>query len=573
MQLTTPELKKYDSVFPGENWFFYWKTSPSLWESKIQSYNDVSPIFVPVYWGLHNENPEQFDFGTNRPETDLKRILDIAQNCRKEIVLILPLGPSPFFTSGGLPSFLAQSLAHDSTGKVLAVVDNEKRINKLFSYYDPRVFQAFRKFTWHLGQFLSQNGFNKELFGADFGYLENNDFKSYFEDYSGAFLKGFHRYLAQLEKSEPQKIENLISTPAYENVLKNDYAKLIKSLYIDSAKETIAANWSGALRFCCLGGKPNDIFSRSHEKWEVQGHYIRTLFEILVNGLLPSSFLLPESVRTNVLQKALKDVVSQSLVQAHLNNELYDEELHTSFQPQVFFKVFSKNSTMEEVSLKYFFDREYQWMYRIFSQDFHYEQDYEDIEKVHFFFGEKLELTEFNQILKLFLNGGRVFLDKHKLSPELSKRLNLFLTENSIETESINYLTPLLKASLGDGLLIAYDSEKLKEQSLVKRVGFWETMTKFLKLNTCALDIDEGIMYIWKNRCSNTYELNYEEIRRISFYNPTSYKKKATIRSSQNYAYLKTLDEVSVEVRSTPVGIDIDLMPGASVSIDFGYFE
>ena len=76
LQLTTPELIEYDSVFPGENWFFYWKTSPSLWKNKLQEYRGPTPIFVPIYWGFHNENPDQFDFGTFRPETDLKRLHD-----------------------------------------------------------------------------------------------------------------------------------------------------------------------------------------------------------------------------------------------------------------------------------------------------------------------------------------------------------------------------------------------------------------------------------------------------------------------------------------------------------------
>ncbi len=575
MQLTTPELKEYDSVFPGENWFFYWKTSPALWETKFQEYNYLSPIFVPIYWGLHCENPDQFDFGTNRPETDLKRLFTLAQRYGKEIILVLPITPCPFLTNGGLPSHLSRSLMCGEDGRILTVVDNEKRLNKLFSFYDPRIFQSFRKFTWNLGQFLSQNGFNKEVFGADFGYLKDNQFESYFRDYSLTFDKGFHRYLGQIEQSEPEKIEKLKAHKEYEQTLKEDYSLLVKSLYLDAAKETITANWSGELQFSCLGGSPDDIFSRSFERWESEAQFIKPLLEILVNDIIPSSVLLSKNMKTNVLKKALKDIVSQSLIKTHLNNDLYEEDLHTGYQPQVLFKVYCPQSTnlIESTSLKYFFDREYQWMYRIYNKSFHYPQDYEDSEKVHFFFGENLAVTDFNQILKLFLNGGKVFLDSFRMTEELSKKLNLFITENSIETERINFTSPLLKASLGDGLIVVYDSAKLEETSLMKRVTFWQTMIKFLKLRTCKLDIEDGLMYVWKHRGSNTYELNYEEIRRVSFYNPTSYRKKASVGSSQNYAFLKTVDQMNTDVKSTPVGIDIDLMPGGSVSVDFGYFE
>jgi hypothetical protein len=574
-QLTTPELKDYDSVFPGENWFFYWKTSPSLWESKLQNYNDLSPIFIPVYWGLHSENPDQFDFGTNRPEADLKRLFNLANQYGKDVILVLPLSPCPFLTNGGIPSYLSRSLMMNKDGMIATVVDSEKRLNKLFSFYDPRVFQSFRKFTWALGQFLTQNGFNKEVFGADFGYLSNNRYQSYFDDYSTTFMKGYHRYLAQLEQTDPEKVERLIADKAYDEELKKDYANIVKNLYLDSAVETIPANWSGILKFSCLGGSPEDLFSRSFERWETEGQFIKPLLNILVNDLIPSSVLLSKSNKSSILKKALKDTVSQSLLKSHLNNELYEEDLHTGYHPQVFFKVYCKDNQdlLDKTTLKYFFDRDYQWMYRIFHRSFIYTQEYEDVEKIHFFFGKGLNVSEFNQILKLFLNGSKIFIDSDMMHADLTKKLNIFLTENSIETERINFLTPLLKASLGDGLIIVYDSEKLGAQPLMKRINFWETMVKFLKLKTCKLEIDDGLLYVWKNRGSNTYELSYEEIRRLSFYNPTSYKRRATIQSSSNYAFLKTLDETNVEIKSNPIGIDIDLMPGGSVSIDCGYFE
>ncbi len=34
--LTTPEFKDADGIFPGEQWFFYWKTTPALWKSNLE---------------------------------------------------------------------------------------------------------------------------------------------------------------------------------------------------------------------------------------------------------------------------------------------------------------------------------------------------------------------------------------------------------------------------------------------------------------------------------------------------------------------------------------------------------
>lgn len=579
MQLTTPELREYDTVFPGENWFFYWKTSPSLWESKLREYQGPMPIFIPIFWGLHSENPDQYDFGTYRPETDLKKLFQIAANLGRELVIILPTTPAPYVPNGGIPPYLARTNIVNEDGMGLSIVDSEHRLNKLYSFFDPRVFQAYRKFVWHLGQYVTQSGFNCEVFNADIGYLKDGIFTSYFEDKSIAFEQGFHRYLKQIESAEPEKIEKLKTNYAYEKVLKDDYAKLIKGLYIESVKEGVPGNWSGELKFALLGGAPLDIFARTNDMWENQSDTFNPFFNILVNELTPSSVLLSPSLKKGVLLKAFKDIISSSLITSHMNNTLYEDDLQTSFKPLVYFNLYN-NSEHDDFyhllnggGLKYYFDREHAWTYRILNKQFKLEPDFDDENQVHFFYGRLLSNEDFNQILKLFMNGGKIFLDSSQLHEDISKKLSVFLTENSIETERINYLTPILKAKLGDGLILTYDNDKLSETSFMKKIGFWETMIKFLKLKTLKIEVDEGLYYLWRNRSSNTYELNYEEIRRVSVYNPTSYKRKATILSSNNFAFLKTVDETNSNVRSTPIGIEIDLMPNGSVSIDYGFYE
>lgn len=581
MQLTTPEVKEYDTVFPGESWFFYWRTSPSLWETKLREYQGSYPIFIPIYWGLHSEHPDQYDFGDYRPEADLKRLFSIAQSLGRELTIILPTTPSPFLPNGGVPSYLARTIMISSEGMGVSVVDSEGRLNKLFSFYDPRTFQSFRKFTYQLGQFLTQSGFNCEVFGADFGYLKAGLFTSYFQDKSIAFEQGFNRYLKQLETTEPERIEQLKENYSIEDELKDDYAQLIKGLYTESAQEAIPANWAGMLKFSHLGGAPEDIFARTNDMWEHHGDFFKPFFNVLINDHLPSSVLLSSNLKKGVLQKALKDIVSSSLISSHLNNNLYEDDLVTSFTPLVYFNIYLANSSkvknldflLNGGGLKCFLDREYHWMYRLSHDAFRYQADFDQEDRIHFFFGSLLSLEDFNHVLKLFMNGGKVFIDVAGMDESLTKKLNIFLAENEIATEKINYMTPILKAQLGEGLIITYDNEKLAEVGLMKKIGFWETMVKFLNLKSLKVQIDEGLYYLWKHRSSNTYELNYEEIRRVSLYNPTSYKKKTTILSSKNYAFLKTVDEINAQVKSTPIGVDIEIMPGGSISLDFGYFE
>ena len=579
LELTTPEIKHYDTVFPGENWFLYWRTSPSLWESKLKEYQGADPIFVPIYWGLHSEHPDQFDFGTLRPETDLKRLCNAAFNSGRQIIFILPYVPAPFLSNGGLPSYLASNMMIDEDGLGCVVVDNEGRLNKLYSFYDPRVFQSFRKFIWNLGQYFTQAGINVELYGADFGFLKNNLFCSYFTDYSVAFDQGFHRYLKQLEENEPNEIEKIKEDFSYEDILKKQYADQIKDLYLQSAKESVPANWSGELIFAFLGGATSDVFSRSSEAWEFHGDFFEPLFSILVSNIIPSSVLVSPTMKKTILTKVMSDLVTHNFLSTKLKNSIYDEDLHLTFSPMVYFDVYldkddSRNSIeqIQKGSLKYFFDREFHWMYRLQFSPFKFDVE-EEAQKVQFFFGRFVDKEIFNELLKQFLNGGKIFLDSSHMSAEISNKLDVFLTENNIQVEKVNYLTPILKAQIGEGTLIVYDNEKLSQSSTMKKVGFWQTMIKYLQLKHLDLQVDDGIYYLWKRRVSNTYELNYEEIRRVSFYNPTSYKKKVHIVSSKNFAFLKTVDESSVNVKATPIGTDIELLPGGSVSLDYGYFE
>lgn len=579
MQLTTPELKTYDTVFPGETWFLYWRTSPSLWESKLREYQGATPIFIPLYWGLHSEHPDQFDFGTYRPETDLKRLSEAITASGKEAIFILPLVPAPFLPNGGVPSYVAKNIIINDDGLGCSVVDNEGRLNKLFSFYDPRVFQSFRKFVWNIGQYFSQKGISFEMYGADFGYLKEGIFSSYFYDKSVAFEQGFHRYLKQVEETEPENYERLKEDFSYEDTLKKKYANMIKDLYFQSAKESVPANWSGDLKFAFLGGCPDDIFARSSDMWEYHGDFFDPLFSVVVNNIVPVSTLLSPTMRKPILTRALKDVVSHNFLMSKLDNSIYDEDLQVSFRPLVYFDLYLNNESKQSSDLinkggiKYFFDREYHWMYRLNFSPFEFTGEEEDHHKINFFFGRLMDKKSFNEMLKLFLNGGKIFLDMNGLSTELDNKLNVFLTENSISVEKINYLTPILKAQIGEGKLITFDNDKLATNNTMKKVGFWQTMIKYLELRHLNLQVDDGVYYFWKHRVSNTYELDYEEIRRVSFYNPTSYKKKVHIVSSKNFAFLRSVDEQNVNVKSTPIGIDVELLPGGAVSLDFGYFE
>lgn len=578
-QLTTPVLRDNDAVTPAENWFLYWKTSPSLWESKLSEYQGISPIFVPIYWALHSEYTDHYDFGQSKPTTDLKRLEEIALKLGKSLVFLMPVTPSPFLTNGGIPSYLARNMALNKEGLAIAAIDNLDNVNRIYSYFEPKVFQAFRKFCHQVGHYFSQSGIESQIFGLNSYRIEDGHIVSFFKDHSSTFDTGYNRYIKQLQDSEPEKVQELITNPSLENNLKLEYHDIIYDLYNDSCNQFLGGHWSGHIRVCFLGASGKDLFRRTHDAWESEQGYFSPLLKIIVNGFYPSSLLLSNDLRRGALGKAFKDIIDSNLLRNQLQDDYYSDEASLSFQPLALFQLndggrghFSFEKIMQESGLRYYFEKEFPWNYKI-NKDF--ESNVEDLDEraVQFYFGKRLDLVKFNRLLQAFMNGHKVFLDTANMNHLISKRLELFFTENSLRLEKVNYISPVTKVSLGEGLLITYDSHKLKETSLIKRSGFWDAMIGYLNLKHLKVKAEDGIHYFWKVRSSNTYELNYEEIRRVNFYNPTSYKKKAHVHTSSNFAFVKIIDQYNSQVNSTPLGIDMELKPGAFVTLDFGYFE
>ena len=572
-------MNEQDVVFPGENWFFYWKTSPSLWEAKLRDFKGPSPIFVPIYWSLHSQYSDKFDFGETKPETDLSRLAKIAGALGKELIFFVPLGPVPFQINGGIPSFLARNLAQNQDRMALSVLDNSERVNKIYSFFDPKVFQAFRKFVFNVGQYFSQLGLQYPIMGLETMRLEDEHIVSYFKDNSHVFETGFSRYLAQLEETQPDVIDSIKRDAEFLKSLKDDYFQIIRKLYVDAARESIGGHWKGELKVCLLGGSTEDIFKRLHDNWNQEKDYFKPLFMSLSHGVFPSSVLLSHKLKEKSLGKALKDIVTTTYTHSLINRENYDDDLSHSFSPQFFFELFNANSghfnfdlALEESGLKYYLAKEFPHSIKT-SLDIPKDFDELDPRRVHFVFGSRIDNSNFNQILKLFLSGFKIFLDVNQLNSSINDKLEVFFVENNIQTERINYISPVTKATLGDGLILTYDSSKLKSTSLVKRAGFWEKIIDYMEIKHLNIEVDDDVEYFWKVRSSNTYELNYEEIRRVSFYNPTSYKKKALIKSSKNFAFIKHVDQLKAELKSTPIGIDIQLNPGGSITLDFGFFD
>ena len=174
------------TVKVNDNWFYYWKTSLSLWKEKIEAF-PFNQVIVPIYWSFHAEKQNFADFGTQRPETNLKRIQELGQELGKKIIFFIPLGPAPIFPHGGIPPYLIDTLSQNLQGHAYTILNKERMYNKIYSFFDPKIFKEYGNFLKELGEYFIKEKINVDLYGMNCGYFSGKSFISYFNDRSNCF--------------------------------------------------------------------------------------------------------------------------------------------------------------------------------------------------------------------------------------------------------------------------------------------------------------------------------------------------------------------------------------------------
>jgi hypothetical protein len=253
--LTTPVPRDLDTVFPGENWFFYWKTSASLWRTKLQEFPGTR-IIIPINWSFHSETGDQFDFDEHRPETNLKKLVEIAREVGKQVVFFLPITPAPFLPNGGLPHLLARGLALNNEQMAYGVIDADDNLIKLYSFFDPRVFEAFDRFVKKLGQYFHTNKITEDVWGIRSGFFQDGQYRSFLEDTSKTFELAFTRFL-----QGKSSVSDTLS-PLEEKQYAFEFIKTLQDLYTTNARESIGANFEGTLDVAFLGASTGKFLKR-----------------------------------------------------------------------------------------------------------------------------------------------------------------------------------------------------------------------------------------------------------------------------------------------------------------------
>ena len=558
-----------DPVRPGEQWFCYWKTSASLWEARILEFARHEIIFIPLYWGFHAESDGTWDFGRFHPEKDLTRLVSVLTQHGRKYCWLLPLTPAPFLPNGGVPISSARTLSVSQQGMHLACLDQDSTLHKMYSFFEPKVFPAYASFLRAFGEMISKTKSKANVWGTEFNYLENNKAVSFLKDTSIAFEQGFSRYL---RKNYPNGIE--LSQTHDEQKIKKSYEQDVASLFQSLASDALAPFWGGVQEITIFGASPKDTIERSLSSGRSQTHFFKDLFESYTTHRWFSSCLLTAVEKKELLRRCLGEHFANEEI-LHRFRYLSDQiELGPNFRPYALIDVFDQDSPgiFEKTGLKSFLGEYYRWMFHLHS-DLNFTPEWIDgsYHRVKFFHAEGMDRTHFAQMMKLFMMGQKIVLDISSLPDDLDKRLQVFYLENNIKQQSVNFLTSINLSELGEGRFITFEGAKLKSKG--DQHKFWAHLFKFLNLNHPEVLAEEDIFSLWRIRATSAHELNYVDVRRVNFYNPTSYKKSVTVHTQKKFAFMKVIDPLSASAKTTPEGVEVELLPNGKLALDFGHYE
>jgi hypothetical protein len=558
-----------DSVRPGEQWFFYWKTSAALWESRIQQFSQSEIIFIPLYWGFHSEGTQGWDFGKLHPERDLLRLVKLLTQHRRNFCWILPLSPAPFLPNGGVPVSAARTLSVGEDGVHLAALDHDKKLHKAYSFFEPKVFQAFTEFIRALGQFLSMHQLKAPLWGIQFQYHSQGQDIPFMNDNSVAFEQGFSRYL---KKNYPQGTD--LTKPDEEEALKKNFSQEVRELFQSVAQEILSPYWQGVQWITLLGAGPRDSIERAIGGGKSQLQYFQELIHHYLHNRWISSCLLYPEEKKELIQKFLFEHFGKDEIELRYRYQIHSGELGSEFRSYALMDIFcSKNSShFAEIGLVPYLDKHFRWMYRI-SEKPPFTPDWIEAnqQKIKIFKASGMDRTQFSQMLKLFMMGQKIVLDRTGLHPELEKRLQVFYLENNLSLHSINFKTTITLCELGEGRFITFEGDKLKEAN--DSEAFWSHLVRYFNLLHPQVVMEQDVFSLWRIRETSPAELNYLDVRRVNLYNPTSYKKQVVIYTQKKFAFMKMIDPSKASAKSTSEGVEVELLPNGRIALDFGHYE
>lgn len=546
----------------GEHWFFYWKVAPSLWKERLGEFVRGSTIFVPINWRIHHINANTIDFHQDA-KRDLGKLHYIGQELGLSLILLFPIAPLPLEQASGVPDFIQTTKSKDKNNMNRVFMQSDGTLFTQASFYDPSLFEHYYAFTSAFHQWLQGRKEIKTCL-ANYQLIENNTLVSLFDDHCVHFEKGFSRYIKK------QKILNQKSQDEWEA----NYKKEIQNLYKETAIEILDKHLIGSLHFIMLGAGSEQFLMRTFSADARKSGYFYDALLSLEHDYLPTTILLNESEKVSGVDEFLKEVYSESFLNHKIHEDFDFNE--SDFFPFSLINLYGFGMktwlNWEDSKLCATLRKKYPWLVMKKSED---DLDVDDpsLDQLYIFGGE-LTKDFFHKIINLFLSGTSSFIDTALLPEEVKKKLEIFILENSLQVEMVNFVIPIRKASLGESSMVLFSSAELLNKTKKEQAQFWQQLLKTTHIaHLDTMDVQESVYTFWQKRAGSPYELNYQEVRRLFLYNPSEEKQIIKIGPHKNFALLKSMKSRNGKISSTNKGVEVSLEPHGSLSLDYGYFS
>jgi hypothetical protein len=549
----------HSHVLPDENWFYYWRTSASLWEGILDENPSLDEIWILVNWGGHFSTIDKIDFGEIRPELDFFRLALLCRKKNRNVKFFFPLGPFPTLENGGVPSLL--STEQEKTSQFLARTSLDCRSNvlHLFTFYDPKVHQLFKKFLWHFKNEAQKRNLSFPCYGIESFRYENNSLLSEWDDESTTFYDGLKRFL--------EMDQSILSQQK-----KKEFQKRIRELYLTTYQEQLGTFWEKVIPITFLGDGEAVFLERSLTS-KKNKNYINQTMSSVVHSRIPSLALLREEEKSHLLENFLHIILDKNTKENFLGNVFEEDDPNRLL---VFVNIYQEQvGTAEQLGLFQAIQSVWPYCYREKKlSNLDPLADVDSIQPLNVFLLETVTKEVFNQWLNLLLGGHWILVTKECFTDDLLKRWNLFIAENKLKTEKVNWLGMIEIASLSEGKLITIEKNALTQSSEIQLRDFWLKIFSAFSFRHLDVDADTGFIVFWKTRqASGDQDFKYQEIRRVYLFNPESVLLKATIPMNKKFAFLKVIDPQGSRIRSTPLGLEIEIESQGMVALDFGSYQ
>ena len=400
------------------------------------------------------------------------------------------------------------------------------------SFYDNRVFGQFSKFVGVVTEVLSDLDAPFSVCSIEHLFWEHESFKSTFFEHSPA------------QKEALNSFKNLQQVTGEDGQAR--FKKMLCSLYRKEVAKNFSSRYIGELKLGIIGASQIDTLDRLFNVVSFHDYSILLNF-CISNKIYPSVSLLGPHEISPVLGRQMADLVTTQFLEDCLDDGIVSEGLD-NFSCLNFMVMYKGSASefippWEKTSLYKNLDRFFNQNYSKTARELPSVTDYDDESSDRVMMAPLCTFTlrDVQKVVYFFHQGEKLLLDTFQAPPEVLSEIDTLSLNSEVKKQKISLDVDLTIYQKNNGVLLLWSSDEVRQKSEILREDIWQSIFEALNLKNMSIQ-DEDVISFWRSRYPRSGELEYDEIRRVHFYNPTGMEKEIVAVVPQDFYLIKTLD-------------------------------